>query len=82
MCVAVPGKIEKLEETVATVDVGGGATVQVRMDLVPEAVEGEWVLVHAGFALDVLDEESALETQRLLAEADMLVRQDLPEEDQ
>ena len=81
MCVAVPGKIEELDELLAVVDVGGGATVRVRMDLVPEAGEGDWVLVHAGFAINLVDEESALETRQLLAEADMLMQQEGDQEE-
>ncbi|HJN15597.1 MAG TPA: HypC/HybG/HupF family hydrogenase formation chaperone [Armatimonadota bacterium] len=75
MCVAVPGKITELNDDTATVDVGGGATVKVVMTLCPDASAGEWVLVHAGFALDKMDEEQALETQAMLAEADMLKAQ-------
>jgi hydrogenase expression/formation protein HypC len=71
MCLAVPGRVEKLEETIALVDVGG-ATVRVRTDLVPDTREGEWVLVHAGFALEKVDEEYAKETLALLAEMDAL----------
>ena len=72
MCVAVPGKITELNDETAMVDVGGGATVKVVMALCPEAIEGDWVLVHAGFALDKMDESEALETQAMLAEADAL----------
>ena len=74
MCVAVPGQVRTIEATRAAVDVGGGATVNVRMDLVPDASPGDWVLIHAGFAIDAMDEGEALETRRLLAEADELYR--------
>jgi len=80
MCVAVPGRVESIEDVVAVVDVGG-ATVRTRIDLVPDVAVGEYVLVHAGFALDKLDEEDALETLRLLAEADRLHQASLDEED-
>jgi hydrogenase expression/formation protein HypC len=49
----------------ATVDIMG-VTRKVSLDLVPEAVEGDWLLVHAGFALQVIDEESAKDTLDLL----------------
>ena len=49
----------------ATVDIMG-VTRKVSLDLVPEAVEGDFVLVHAGFALQVVDEEFANETLELL----------------
>jgi hydrogenase expression/formation protein HypC len=69
MCLAVPGRVEAIEESVAVVDVGG-ATVRARLDLCPDAEPGEWVLVHAGFALEKVDEEYALETLALFAELD------------
>lgn len=71
MCLAVPGRIEQIGETTAVVDVGG-ATVHVRMDLCPEAAVGDWVLVHAGFALEKVDETYARETLALLAEMETL----------
>jgi len=71
MCLAVPGRVESVEECIAVVDVGG-ATVQVRTDLCPDTVAGEWVLVHAGFALEKVDEDYAKETLALLAEMDEL----------
>ncbi|MEM2878570.1 MAG: HypC/HybG/HupF family hydrogenase formation chaperone [Candidatus Hadarchaeales archaeon] len=61
MCLAVPGKILKIEGNVAKIDFGG-VRRDVRMDLVPGAREGEYVLVHAGFAIQVLDERAAEET--------------------
>jgi hydrogenase expression/formation protein HypC len=71
MCLAVPGRVESIEESVAVVDVGG-ATVRARLDLCPDAGVGEWVLVHAGFALEKVDEEYARETLGLFAEMDEL----------
>ncbi len=79
MCVAVPGKVERIEEMAAVVDVGG-ATVRARIDLVPDVSVGEYVLIHAGFALERMDEAEALETLRLLAEADLLHQESLNEE--
>ena len=49
----------------ATVDIMG-VTRKVSLDLTPEATEGEFVLVHAGFALQVVDEEYANETLEIL----------------
>ncbi|MGQ9731511.1 MAG: HypC/HybG/HupF family hydrogenase formation chaperone [Candidatus Zipacnadales bacterium] len=71
MCVAVPGLVERIEGLCAIVDVGG-AMVQARLDLLPEAREGDWVLIHAGFALEKVDEQYARETLELLAEIDTL----------
>ena len=49
----------------STVDIMG-VTRKVSLDLVPEAVEGDYILVHAGFALQVIDEEVAKDTLELL----------------
>ncbi|NLO73256.1 MAG: HypC/HybG/HupF family hydrogenase formation chaperone [candidate division WS1 bacterium] len=71
MCVAVPSKIIAIEDPRATVQVAG-AQLACRLDLVPEARVGDYVLVHAGFALQVLDAEAATETLALLEEARQL----------
>ncbi|TLM97647.1 MAG: HypC/HybG/HupF family hydrogenase formation chaperone [Actinobacteria bacterium] len=66
MCLAIPAKIVTNEElNMATVDIMG-VTRTVSLDLVPEAKIGDWVLVHAGFALQIVDEETANETLELL----------------
>ncbi len=72
MCLGVPGKIVKVEEgfmRMGTVDVDGSC-LEVCLAYVPEAQLGDFVLVHAGFALTQLDEDEAartLENLRLLA---------------
>jgi hydrogenase expression/formation protein HypC len=66
MCLAIPARITTREEyNMATVDIMG-VTRTVSLDLVPEAVEGDYVLVHAGFALNIIDEETANDTLDLL----------------
>jgi len=73
MCVAVPGRIIEIREgntgptggNVGTVDFQG-TRIEVGLVFTPEAREGDWVLVHAGFALNVLDEEDARETWQYL----------------
>ncbi len=72
MCLGVPGCIQKVAapgqisgEAIATVDFQG-SQVEVSLALVPEAQPGDWVLVHAGFALTRLDEREAAETWRWL----------------
>ena len=75
MCLAVPGKIVsmKTDEVAATGTIGTvdfqGSRLDVSLALVPEAKTGDWVLVHAGFALNVLDEQEAAETWKYLQEA-------------
>lgn len=66
MCLAIPARVTSIEEhRMASVDIMGVAR-KVSLDLVPEAVEGDFVLVHAGFALQVIDEETANDTLELL----------------
>jgi hydrogenase expression/formation protein HypC len=61
MCLAVPGKVLKVEGSRGKVDFGDGVLRDVDLTLV-EAVEGDYVLVHAGFAIQVLKEEDAVKT--------------------
>ncbi|RMG45248.1 MAG: HypC/HybG/HupF family hydrogenase formation chaperone [Acidobacteria bacterium] len=70
MCLGVPGRIvavDREDERLARVDFGGAAS-DVRLDFVPEAGIGDYVIVHAGFALTRLDEEAARRTLELLRE--------------
>lgn len=67
MCLAVPLRVEKIKDHVATVD-SDGVQIQVDASLVPEAGVGDYVLVHAGFAIEVLKPEQAEETLKLLRE--------------
>ena len=68
MCLAVPLRIEKIDGSRATVELDGSRT-QVSLAVVPEAKLGDWVLVHAGMAITVLDEQEARETYEILSEA-------------
>lgn len=62
MCLGVPGKILKItEKFVATVDVNGNQT-DISIRLTPEAEPGDFVLIHAGFAMEIIDEAIAAET--------------------
>lgn len=66
MCLAIPAKVAQFEANgIATVDIAG-VTRKVSLDLVPDAEIGSWVLVHAGFAIEVVDEQFAQETIELL----------------
>jgi hydrogenase expression/formation protein HypC len=64
MCLAVPGQIIEIDGTKARVDFGG-VTRDADLTLVPEATTGDFVLVHAGFAIERLDESEAQETLKL-----------------
>jgi len=61
MCLAIPGRIVEIEGEKARVNYGEGVTNTANISLV-EAKVGDYVLVHAGFAIQVLDEKEALET--------------------
>ncbi|MEO1064307.1 MAG: HypC/HybG/HupF family hydrogenase formation chaperone [Actinomycetota bacterium] len=65
MCLGVPGKVLEIREErgtrMATIDFGG-VTKDVCLAYVPEAEVGNYTIVHAGFAITLLDEASALET--------------------
>jgi len=67
MCLAIPAKVTAIDGMLATVDMMGNEKV-VGIDLVPEVRIGDYVLVHAGFAIEVLDEEVAKETEELFWE--------------
>lgn len=67
MCLAVPGKILSLKNSNAEVDFSG-VKRQVSLDLVPDAKKNDYVLVHAGFAIQVLDPKEAAETLNVFAE--------------
>ena len=67
MCLAVPLRVEAIEGTLARVEMGG-VLREVSLMLTPEARVGDYVLVHTGFAISVLDEAEAQETLALLAE--------------
>jgi hydrogenase expression/formation protein HypC len=68
MCLAVPAcVIERLAGDEAMVDLGG-VRKRISLALVPEAVVGDFVIVHVGHAIGVLDRDEAEATLRLLAE--------------
>jgi len=64
MCLAIPAKIMSLDGSKANVDFGQGVLRAVNVSLVDTKV-GEYVLVHAGYAIQVLQEKEALETLSL-----------------
>lgn len=67
MCLAVPGRIIERRNDIALVDFQGNR-MEVSAVLTPDAGAGEWVLVHAGFAIAPLTEEAARETWSYLTE--------------
>lgn len=67
MCLAVPAKIIEESGEDAKVDFGGGTLKNINVSLV-EAKVGDYVIVHAGFAIQVLDLKTAQETLKMLNE--------------
>lgn len=67
MCLAVPGRIVRIKGMTARVDIDG-VTREVSIMLLPDVKEGDYVLVHAGFAIEHYDEGRARETIEFLKE--------------
>ena len=67
MCLAIPARIVELEGDKAVVD-AMGSRWRARTTLLAEAKLGDLVLIHAGFAISLVDEEEAKKTWQLLAE--------------
>ncbi|MEM2272919.1 MAG: HypC/HybG/HupF family hydrogenase formation chaperone, partial [Candidatus Bathyarchaeia archaeon] len=64
MCLAVPARIIEINGDLAKVDFGGGVIREANVSLV-DAKVGDYVLVHAGYAIQVLEKEEAEETLML-----------------
>ena len=71
MCVAIPGRVDSIEGNIAKVDFSGNM-VNVNIGLVEPKV-GQYVLVHAGCAIEVMEKEKAQEIIDLFADLENLV---------
>jgi hydrogenase expression/formation protein HypC len=67
MCLAIPAQIQSVDGFEAEVDIAGVRRT-ISLWLAPEAKVGDYVYVHTGYAISVVDEEEALESLRLLQE--------------
>jgi hydrogenase expression/formation protein HypC len=67
MCLAVPALVKEISGTEARVELGSVERV-ISLVLTPDVREGDYVLVHTGFAISVVDEKEAQDTLRLLCE--------------
>jgi len=69
MCLGIPAKIVEIEPDgmMATVDISGNRR-RISIMLLPEAKVGDWVLLHTGFAIQFVDEQTANEQIKLLEE--------------
>lgn len=61
MCIAAPAQIVEIKDNVATVDFGG-VRQQAKLDLVNDVDVGRYVLVHSGYAIEVLSDQEAQES--------------------
>ena len=68
MCLAIPSKITHIENDMAQIDVDG-VQRKASLLLLEDAAVGDYVIVHAGFAIHKIDEAAAMETLALLKEA-------------
>lgn len=79
MCLAVPGRVVSISGEDPVLRTGrvdfGGVEKQVSLAFVPEAHEGDYVLVHVGFAISRVDEEEAQKVFEYLKEIDALERE-------
>lgn len=67
MCIAIPALIKSIEGTEAEAEIGG-ITRRISLYLTPEARVGDYVLLHTGYAISVIDQQEAEETLKLLGE--------------
>lgn len=79
MCLGIPGKILKIYEEnsikMSEVDFNG-ITMKVCLETTPQAQVGDYVIVHAGFAINLLEESEALETLAMLDQINKLGEQE------
>lgn len=75
MCLAIPGKVTEIYEKdnmrMGKVDFDG-ITKEICLEYVPEIKVGEYTIIHVGFALQILDEKTALEKLELIKQMGML----------
>jgi len=71
MCLAVPALIRSIDGQIAEVDMGG-TTHRASLMMVPEAKVGDYVLLHTGYAIQIIDQEEALKTLRIFEEMGMI----------
>ena len=83
MCLGVPGKVLSIADDALGMRMGkvsfAGITKEVCLAYVPEAEVGDYVIVHVGFAISVVDEEEAGKVFEYLREMDELGELDIPQ---
>ncbi len=81
MCLAIPAKVIDIDGTTARVDMAGNVR-EADLTLLPDARVGEYVLLHAGFAIGRYDEETALATLRDFEDVARLAAEEDEDEDE
>jgi hydrogenase expression/formation protein HypC len=76
VCLAIPSKIVEIREGLGIID-ADGVIREISLLLLDEAKVGDYVIVHAGFALHKIDEEAAMESLKILREALALTEQEI-----
>lgn len=74
MCLSIPAKIDSIEGDMAIVSVGG-VTYKASLQLLDDAVVGDYILLHTGFAIQKISEEEAAETLKVFQEFEELNKQ-------
>ena len=72
MCLAIPAKVVEIEDNMGTIDMEG-IKREVSLLLLEDAKTGDYVIVHAGFAIHKIDETEAMESLKILREMASLV---------
>jgi len=75
MCLAIPALIKSIEDREAEAEMGG-ITRRISLWLTPEAKIGDYVLVHTGYAINILDQKEAEETLSLLEQIARLAEEE------
>ncbi len=65
MCLAIPGKITEINDDKGIVDLGG-ISQEISLTFIPQALIGDWILIHTGFGINIISEEDAIQTIDLL----------------
>ncbi|MEI6519881.1 MAG: HypC/HybG/HupF family hydrogenase formation chaperone [bacterium] len=75
MCLAIPGKVEEIDGNVATVDIMGVKN-RIAIDMVKNVQIGDYLMIHAGYAIEKIDEAEAMQTIELFHELGGLLSKD------
>ncbi len=83
MCLGIPGKVIDIQSNTAGITMGkvdfGGIVKEICLAYVPDVKIGEYVIAHAGFAINTLDEKEALEVFETLKQMDDLAELQIPQ---